>query len=228
MNSTPKSDGTMESPHDLQAGTNNVTRKRGREEDNSLCQNTTANNALFSANDAASNTQASESPAVAHTAHLSVAPPTADSLLQARKKPAFSMNIKKPGGASVSVRDEHSTRSDEPAIHTAIMAAVPPATGANGVPVSATSTPLAKPLSTQHVTGPLRVVPASVFAADEDDDTEEIPIYARARMRNLGKETPTSAGPNSFGKTKNGFVDRSKMLARQAQQAAEAVQNMPK
>eukprot|EP01137_Pigoraptor_chileana_P011326 Opistho-2@61998 len=144
------------------------------------------------------------------------------------KKPAFSMNIKKPGGASVSVRDEHSTRSDEPAIHTAIMAAVPPATGANGVPVSATSTPLAKPLSTQHVTGPLRVVPASVFAADEDDDTEEIPIYARARMRNLGKETPTSAGPNSFGKTKNGFVDRSKMLARQAQQAAEAVQNMPK
>lgn len=40
-----------------------------------------------------------------------------------------------------------------------------------------------------------------------EDDDEEMPREARLRMRNLGKDTPTSSGPNSFGKTARGFTD---------------------
>lgn len=45
---------------------------------------------------------------------------------------------------------------------------------------------------------------SNVFNADEDSDPEEMPEYAKMRMRNIGKDTPTSSGPNSFGKTKQG------------------------
>lgn len=65
----------------------------------------------------------------------------------------------------------------------------------------------------------------NVFNADESDDEEEMPPEARMRMKNIGqlvnlfccksfiiiilqyckgKDTPTSSGPNSFGKTKQG------------------------
>lgn len=50
---------------------------------------------------------------------------------------------------------------------------------------------------------PLKVAPASVFNADESDE-EEMPPEAKMRMKNIGKDTPTSSGPNSFGKTKQG------------------------
>ncbi|XP_075232829.1 PEST proteolytic signal-containing nuclear protein-like isoform X2 [Lycorma delicatula] len=46
----------------------------------------------------------------------------------------------------------------------------------------------------------------SVFNSDSEEE-EEMPREARMRMRNIGRETPTSAGPNSFGKTKQGFCD---------------------
>lgn len=51
---------------------------------------------------------------------------------------------------------------------------------------------------------------ASVFGADSDSD-EEIPQEAKMRMRNVGRETPTSSGPNSFGKTRQGFTDTKKL-----------------
>ncbi|XP_065560813.1 PEST proteolytic signal-containing nuclear protein-like isoform X2 [Artemia franciscana] len=46
----------------------------------------------------------------------------------------------------------------------------------------------------------------SVFN-DDSDEEEEMPAEARMRMRNIGRDTPTSSGPNSFGKTKQGFVN---------------------
>ncbi|CAB4010123.1 PEST proteolytic signal-containing nuclear [Paramuricea clavata] len=53
----------------------------------------------------------------------------------------------------------------------------------------------------------------SVAAAfnDESDDEEEIPKEAKMRMRNLGKETITSSGPNSFNKSKQGFTNYNKI-----------------
>eukprot|EP00040_Diaphanoeca_grandis_P040620 m.261966 g.261966 ORF g.261966 m.261966 type:complete len:167 (-) comp43925_c0_seq1:90-590(-) len=49
---------------------------------------------------------------------------------------------------------------------------------------------------------------ASVFGDDDDDEEpEEMPAEAKMRMRNRGKFTPTSAGPNSFNKTSQGFCD---------------------
>ncbi|XP_072944654.1 uncharacterized protein [Epargyreus clarus] len=65
---------------------------------------------------------------------------------------------------------------------------------------------------------------ASVFNADDDDDEpEEMPAEARMRMRNIGRETPTSAGPNSFGKTKQGFCDAKKVFEKNLKQALDTV-----
>ena len=53
---------------------------------------------------------------------------------------------------------------------------------------------------------------ASVFGADDSDsEEEEMPHEAKMRMRNVGRETPTSSGPNSFGKTRQGFTDTKKL-----------------
>ncbi|CAG9788486.1 unnamed protein product [Diatraea saccharalis] len=66
---------------------------------------------------------------------------------------------------------------------------------------------------------------ASVFNNDDDDDEpEEMPAEARMRMRNIGRETPTSAGPNSFGKTKQGFCDAKKVFEKNLKQALETNQ----
>lgn len=62
---------------------------------------------------------------------------------------------------------------------------------------------------------------ASVFNADEDEEPEEMPAEARMRMRNIGRETPTSAGPNSFGKTKQGFCDSKKIFEKTMKKAME-------
>ncbi|XP_045451384.1 PEST proteolytic signal-containing nuclear protein-like [Melitaea cinxia] len=62
---------------------------------------------------------------------------------------------------------------------------------------------------------------ASVFNADDDEEPEEMPAEARMRMRNIGRETPTSAGPNSFGKTKQGFCDAKKVFEKNLKQALE-------
>lgn len=67
-------------------------------------------------------------------------------------------------------------------------------------------------------TGPKKEPPkllkptANAFADDSDDEPEEMPAECRMRMRNIGRETPTSSGPNSFGKTKHGFCDSKKMF----------------
>ena len=62
---------------------------------------------------------------------------------------------------------------------------------------------------------PKKIKVASAFANESDEDeVEEMPAECRMRMRNIGRDTPTSSGPNSFGKTKQGFCDSKKMFER--------------
>ncbi|KAG7208501.1 hypothetical protein KM043_014725 [Ampulex compressa] len=83
------------------------------------------------------------------------------------------------------------------------------------IKLGSTSKPTVKPTTIQRPTV------ASVFNADEDDEPEEMPAEARMRMRNIGRETPTSAGPNSFGKTKQGFCDSKKIFEKTLKKAME-------
>ncbi|XP_068217076.1 PEST proteolytic signal-containing nuclear protein-like [Palaemon carinicauda] len=63
---------------------------------------------------------------------------------------------------------------------------------------------------------------AAVFGdEDDEDDLEEMPPEAKMRMKNIGRDTPTSAGPNSFGKTRMGFCDSKKIYERQLREALE-------
>ncbi|XP_078801245.1 PEST proteolytic signal-containing nuclear protein isoform X1 [Oryzias latipes] len=55
---------------------------------------------------------------------------------------------------------------------------------------------------------------ASVFNDSDDSEPEEMPPEAKMRMKNIGRETPTSAGPNSFNKGKQGFSDHQKLWER--------------
>ncbi|XP_032675993.1 PEST proteolytic signal-containing nuclear protein-like [Odontomachus brunneus] len=82
------------------------------------------------------------------------------------------------------------------------------------IKLGSTSKPVAKTTTAQKPTV------ASVFN-DEDDEPEEMPAEARMRMRNIGRETPTSAGPNSFGKTKQGFCDSKKIFEKTLKKAME-------
>ena len=66
---------------------------------------------------------------------------------------------------------------------------------------------------------------ASVFNEDDSSDEEEMPVEAKMRMRNVGRETITSSGPNSFGKTKRGFTDTNRLFERQMKEAMDKVSN---
>ncbi|EDQ93125.1 uncharacterized protein MONBRDRAFT_5424 [Monosiga brevicollis MX1] len=64
---------------------------------------------------------------------------------------------------------------------------------------------------------------AEAFGGDEDEDEdeeEEIPAAMRIRMRNVGSETRTSAGPNSYGKSKRGFTWRTRTWETEAEKLA--------
>lgn len=61
----------------------------------------------------------------------------------------------------------------------------------------------------------------SAFNNDSDEEVEEMPPECRMRMRNIGRDTPTSSGPNSFGKTKQGFVDAKKIFEKQLRNMTE-------
>jgi len=64
----------------------------------------------------------------------------------------------------------------------------------------------------------------AVFNPDESsDEDDEIPTEARMRMKNVGRQTITSSGPNSFGKGSMGFYDHNAMLERQLKAAMDAV-----
>lgn len=63
---------------------------------------------------------------------------------------------------------------------------------------------------------------AQVFGEDDDEDNEaEMPFEAKMKMRNLGRNTPTSTGPNSYGKTQLGFVDQRKLFEKRLKETAD-------
>ncbi|XP_053397754.1 PEST proteolytic signal-containing nuclear protein-like isoform X2 [Mercenaria mercenaria] len=62
---------------------------------------------------------------------------------------------------------------------------------------------------------------AAVFNEESESDEEEMPMEAKMRMRNVGRETKTAAGPNSFGKGNLGFCDRTKMIERELKKQME-------
>lgn len=64
---------------------------------------------------------------------------------------------------------------------------------------------------------------AAVFGDASDEEPEEMPKEARMRMRNIGRDTPTSAGPNSFGKTKHGFCNTGKLMEKTLKEATNAL-----
>lgn len=69
---------------------------------------------------------------------------------------------------------------------------------------------------------------AAAFNLDEEEEPEEMPPEARMRMRNIGRETPTSAGPNSFGKTKQGFCDAKKIFEKTMKKAMDGTDSSKK
>lgn len=62
---------------------------------------------------------------------------------------------------------------------------------------------------------------AAVFNEDSESDEEEMPMEAKMRMKNVGRDTRTAAGPNSFGKGNLGFCDRTKMIERDLKRQME-------
>jgi hypothetical protein len=64
---------------------------------------------------------------------------------------------------------------------------------------------------------------AALFNANDSSDEEEMPPEAKMKMRNIGRETITSCGPNSFGKTKQGFCDEKKLFEKKLKDAMEKV-----
>ncbi|XP_064595588.1 PEST proteolytic signal-containing nuclear protein-like [Liolophura sinensis] len=97
----------------------------------------------------------------------------------------------------------------------------PPTTGQNSVtkaPVNPVKLSMSsKPNKDTAVNLKKTAKVASVFN-DEDDSEEEMPPEAKMRMKNIGRNTPTAAGPNSFGKSRLGFCDRQKVLEREIKQ----------
>lgn len=77
------------------------------------------------------------------------------------------------------------------------------------------NSPANKPIAS---VAPKPLTVASAFNNDSDDEAEEMPQECKMRMRNIGKNTPTSSGPNSFGKTKLGFVDSKKIFEKKMQE----------
>ncbi|KAK2186021.1 hypothetical protein NP493_216g02035 [Ridgeia piscesae] len=56
---------------------------------------------------------------------------------------------------------------------------------------------------------------SSVFNDDDDSDEDEMPAVAKMRMKNIGRDTPTAAGPNSFGKGRLGFCNRQQSIQKE-------------
>uniref|UniRef100_A0A8D2KCK7 PEST proteolytic signal-containing nuclear protein n=1 Tax=Urocitellus parryii TaxID=9999 RepID=A0A8D2KCK7_UROPR len=69
-----------------------------------------------------------------------------------------------------------------------------------------------KPEETVPTLAPKTLSVAAAFNEHEDSEPEEMPPGAKIRMLNIGRDTPMSAGPNSFNKGKHGFSDNQSFL----------------
>ena len=96
--------------------------------------------------------------------------------------------------------------------------------GGFGINIKLGSTSQAAKPTDKEVKKPAAKV-AAVFNDEDSSDEEEMPMEAKMRMRNVGRETITSAGPNSFGKTRQGFTDTNRLFERQLKEAMDKVSN---
>lgn len=64
-----------------------------------------------------------------------------------------------------------------------------------------------KPIPKEPDIKPSKSVSVAKVFGDDSDDEEEMPPEAKMRMKNRGRGTPTSAGPNSFNKSRDGFIN---------------------
>ncbi|XP_006006564.1 PEST proteolytic signal-containing nuclear protein [Latimeria chalumnae] len=82
-----------------------------------------------------------------------------------------------------------------------------------------------KPKEATPSLAPKKLSVAAVFNDDDDSEPEEMPPEAKMRMKNIGRDTPTSAGPKSFNKGKHGFSDDQKLWERNLKHRTEDVQD---
>ncbi|XP_063809659.1 PEST proteolytic signal-containing nuclear protein isoform X2 [Pseudophryne corroboree] len=80
-----------------------------------------------------------------------------------------------------------------------------------------------KPKDIPPAVAPKKSSIAAVFNDSDDSEPEEMPPEAKMRMKNIGRDTPTSAGPNSFNKGKHGFSDSQKLWERNIKTQLERV-----
>ncbi|KAM3935484.1 PEST proteolytic signal-containing nuclear protein isoform 1-T1 [Leptodactylus fuscus] len=80
-----------------------------------------------------------------------------------------------------------------------------------------------KPKDTPPAVVPKKSSVAAVFNDEDDSEPEEMPPEAKMRMKNIGRDTPTSAGPNSFNKGKHGFSDSQKLWERNIKSQLERI-----
>ncbi|XP_056412181.1 PEST proteolytic signal-containing nuclear protein [Hyla sarda] len=80
-----------------------------------------------------------------------------------------------------------------------------------------------KPKDVPPAVVPKKSLIAAVFNDEDDSEPEEMPPEAKMRMKNIGRDTPTSAGPNSFNKGKHGFSDNQKLWERNIKSQLEHV-----
>ncbi|XP_073526568.1 PEST proteolytic signal-containing nuclear protein [Phyllobates terribilis] len=81
----------------------------------------------------------------------------------------------------------------------------------------------AKPKDIPPAAVPKKTSVAAAFNDEDDSEPEEMPPEAKMRMKNIGRDTPTSSGPNSFNKGKHGFSDSQKLWERNIKSHSERV-----
>ncbi|XP_071497314.1 PEST proteolytic signal-containing nuclear protein-like [Diadema antillarum] len=119
-----------------------------------------------------------------------------------KTKMSFSLGLKKSSDGLKKASDQQEEEDGDSAQET---------TGKRVMKIAPVSMKLStvKPKELEKkVAKPSRSV-AKAFADESDEEEEDMPPEAKMRMKNIGRNTPTSAGPNSFNKGKMGFCSPS-------------------
>ena len=139
----------------------------------------------------------SKAPLDTHHRHNPSAIPQTSTESSQRKRKSSPLNESEPTREQKR-KSEHSESKDEVATKTKLGKHTSTAMKQNSAPIKSSS----------KVTDRPKMTVANVFGGDSSDDDEEMPFEAKLRLKNMGKNTPTSTGPNSFGKvTGKGFID---------------------
>ncbi|KAI8772860.1 PEST proteolytic signal-containing nuclear protein [Biomphalaria glabrata] len=98
-----------------------------------------------------------------------------------------------------------------------------PATGKTKAPIKMSLNPTQKKEKEAPPVVQKSALAAKIFNDSDDSGDEEMPPEAKMRMKNIGRDTPTASGPNSYGKGKQGFIDRHKIIEKQLKEEMEKV-----